>query len=109
MKKAIIASLAVVLFLTGCVSPESIATESKCTEAKFFWCDNDGDGTFACQKTDCTLGSLTGEVPETGVGLGTNETNLGALDTSAEGAGLGELGDIGSTLNPLEGVGTSAI
>lgn len=147
MKKLLIIGLAAILFFTGCVKPEDITTEAKCTEAKFYWCDDtgdgtfncqkdacavcdsshlvlcvdettctgaglnwcddDGDGTFECQAADCTFGSLTGEVPETEVGLGTNETDLGEAETSAEGMGLGDIGDIGSTLSPLEGVDTT--
>ena len=83
--------------------------EATCTNASLYWCDDDGDGTFTCQTTDCELGSLLGEALETSAELGTSETDLGDMDTSTEGMGLGEFGDLGSLLNPLEGVETSTI
>ncbi len=104
MKKIIMLFLiGVCLFSMACVStnslnktlkPSSYTTEEDCVNAGFYWCDDDNDDVYACQKNECIgLGSLS-DLPDTEEEL-TSDEALSDLDTSVNDIGLGELGDLG--------------
>ncbi len=97
------------VLLLGCVTitPQDYKTEETCSNAELNWCDDNADGNYTCQTAECHgIGALTDEL-KTDTSIDEGDTNLGNLDTSTKNVGLGSLGDIGGTLNPLGDVDTS--